>query len=68
MEVSERISVAEARIEALEDQFIKHEEKQNGHMLRIEAKVDRIYMWLIGLMGGVITALILLIVSMAKGG
>ena len=41
--------------------------KQNGSLLRLEQKVEGIYSWLIGLMGGMIVSLILLVVNMLKG-
>lgn len=42
------------------------QKKQNGSLQRIEGKVDKIYIWLIGLMGGVITSLFLLITQILK--
>ena len=62
-ELVERIAATEARVENLET----WQKSQNGHMQRIEAKVDKIYLWLIGLMGGVITSLLLLIVQFFAG-
>ncbi|WP_168170210.1 hypothetical protein [Thermoanaerobacterium sp. PSU-2] len=59
----------------MEIQIAKHSEriskleewqaKQNGSLQRLEQKVDGIYTWLIGLMGGVIASLIMLIVDFA---
>lgn len=37
--------------------------KQNGSLQRLEKKIDGIYTWLIGLMGGVITSLLILILG-----
>ncbi len=55
-----------ARLEALEE----YRDKQNGHLQRIEEKVDKITTWLIGLLGGMIVSLIMLIVNLvvARGG
>lgn len=53
----------EERIGALED----YQEKQNSCFLRLEAKVDGLHKWLIGLLGGVIATLILLIVNLSIG-
>ncbi|MCD5406430.1 MAG: hypothetical protein LRZ99_01915 [Desulfotomaculum sp.] len=33
-------------------------------MLRVETRVEQIYRWLIGLMGGMISSMVLLILSM----
>jgi hypothetical protein len=52
------------RIEAIE----KTQEKQNDSLQRLEAKIDKIYLWLIGLMGGIITSLLLLIAQFVAGG
>jgi hypothetical protein len=52
------------RIEAIE----KTQEKQNGSLQRLEAKIDKIYFWLIGLMGGIIASLLLLITQFFAGG
>lgn len=48
------------RLESLE----AYQKKQNGSLQRLEEKIDKIYMWLIGLMGGVIASLILLVVNL----
>ncbi len=53
----------EERINKLEE----WQSKQNGSLLRLEQKVEGIYSWLIGLMGGMIVSLILLVVNMVKG-
>ena len=62
---------------AIEITVAKHEErigqvetyihKQNGRLARIEDKLDRLYLWLVGLMGGIIASLVLLIVNMGAG-
>lgn len=62
-ELAERVAALEADVDSLKE----YQEKQNGHMQRIEAKVDKIYLWLIGLMGGVITSLLLLVAQFFAG-
>ncbi len=51
------------------DQSIRNLEEclkaQNGSLKRVEQRVEQIYFWLIGLMGGVIASLILLVVNLA---
>jgi predicted PurR-regulated permease PerM len=74
------LEVAQARlverVENIEERFEDHEKKQNGSLQRIEQKMEAIdgklgkqmnaiYMWLIGLMGGVIASLILLLVNIS---
>lgn len=49
------------------ESFETWQKKQNGSLQAIDAKMDKIYMWLIGLMGGVIASLILLLVNMGLG-
>ncbi|WP_235603225.1 hypothetical protein [Thermoanaerobacter sp. YS13] len=58
----------------MEVQIAKHSErlnkleewqaKQNGSLQRLEGKIDGIYTWLIGLMGGVIASLIMLTINL----
>lgn len=43
------------------------QKKQNGSLQRLEQKVDGIYSWLIGLMGGIVTALIMLAINLMLG-
>jgi len=43
------------------------QKSQNGTMQNMASKIDKIYFWLIGLMGGVIASLILLLVNMGMG-
>lgn len=66
-EVRETLGRHEERLSDLEI----WREKQNGKIDkledRLEAKIDRIYFWLIGLMGGMITSLILLITQILAG-
>jgi hypothetical protein len=62
-ELAERVAMLEAEAENFKD----WQKKQNSSLQRLEAKVDRIYFWLIGLMGGMITSLILLIISIYSG-
>lgn len=62
-ELAERVAALEADTENFRDWQLK----QNGSLQRLEAKIDKIYMWLIGLMGGVITSLLLLIAQFFAG-
>jgi len=41
----------------------KWQKKQNGSLQVIDEKLNRFYFWLIGLMGGMITSLVLLIAN-----
>jgi len=62
------------RVAALEVGMARHEErigqiedcinKQNGRLERIEEKLDRLYLWMIGVLGGVVASLVLLVVNM----
>lgn len=62
-EIVERLVGVESRVISLED----WQNRQNGSLERLEAKVDGLYKWLIGLMGGVITSLLLLVVQILAG-
>lgn len=53
----------EERIERIED----YVDKQNGRLERIEGKLDRLYLWLVMLMGGIIASLILLVMNISAG-
>lgn len=59
----ERVIELSTRVENLEG----WQKRQNDSLQKIEEKMDKIYMWLIGLMGGVIASLILLLVNMGLG-
>jgi len=59
----ERVIELSTRIENLEG----WQKRQNGSLQKIEEKMDKIYMWLIGLMGGVIASLILLLINLGLG-
>ena len=59
----ERVVELSTRVENLEG----WQKRQNDSLQKIEEKMDQIYMWLIGLMGGVIASLILLLVNMGLG-
>lgn len=63
IEIAERLAATEHDVQALKD----WQQKQNGSLQRLEEKMDSIQKWLIGLLGGVITSLILLIVNMSLG-
>ena len=55
-----------ARLDSLE----AYQDKQNGHLERIDEKIDSINKWLIGLLGSTIVSLILLIANLVvmRGG
>lgn len=70
VEFSERVGRLEVTVARHEERLEKVEEyqdKQNGSLQRLEAKMDNLNKWLIGLLGGVITSLILLLVNMSLG-
>lgn len=62
-ELVERVAALETDVDNLKD----WQTKQNGSLQRLEGKIDKIYLWLIGLMGGVITSLLLLIAQFFAG-
>lgn len=67
MELEEKVNNMEIQIAKHDERLNKLEEwqaKQNGSLQRLEAKVDGIYTWLIGLMGGVIASLIMLTINL----
>ncbi|MDP3058516.1 MAG: hypothetical protein Q8N36_03565 [bacterium] len=53
----------EERIGALEG----YQVKQNGCLLRLEAKMDSLNKWLMMLLGGMVVSLVLLIVNLGIG-
>ena len=61
------IETTVAKHEQRLDQVEEYTTKQNGRLARIEDKLDRLYLWLVGLMGGIIASLVLLIVNMGAG-
>ena len=66
--LSEKVTdlhVAQGRLEERVSSLEEWQAKQNGALQRLEAKVDNINKTLIGLMGGVITSLILLVINLA---
>ena len=70
MNLEEKVGGMAVTLAKHEERINKLEEwqsKQNGSLLRLEQKVEGIYSWLIGLMGGMIVSLILLIINMIKG-
>jgi hypothetical protein len=64
--VSNDLGKLEGRVDALE----AWQERQNGHLQRIDEKLDKLHMWLIGVLGSTIVSLVLLIVNLvvARGG
>ncbi len=68
--MAERIATLEVTQGRLEERVSDLEEwqkKQNGSLQRLEAKMDRIQQWLIGLLGGVTASLVLLLVNISLG-
>ncbi len=55
-----KLGIHEERLKNLEE----WQAKQNGSLQRLEQKMDGIYTWLIALMGGVATSLIMLILNL----
>lgn len=53
-----------ASLEAKAENFEAWQKTQNGCLLRLEGKLDKIYMWLIGLMGGISMSLVLLVFNL----
>lgn len=70
VEVSRAIADLQARVENLEG----WQKTQNGHLQRIEEKLDNLKdsssKWLTGLLGGMVTTLIMLIINLVlmRGG
>jgi hypothetical protein len=78
MEIEEKVNDMEERIQKIETQIAGNvachiekiskleqwQAKQNGSLLRLEQKIDGIYTWLIGLMGGVIVTFIMLVFNL----
>ncbi len=67
------MATLEATVAALEvqvDNLRGWQDKQNGHLERIDEKIDSINKWLIGLLGSTIVSLILLIANLVvmRGG
>jgi hypothetical protein len=70
MELEEKVNDMEVLLGKHDERLKKLEEwqsKQNGSLQRLETKVDGIYTWLIGLMGGMIVSLIMLVVNIFGG-
>jgi len=70
LDMAERIAaveVTQARIEERIADLEDYRKKTNGSLQRLEAKMDRIQQWLIGLLGGIIASLILLLINMNMG-
>ena len=52
---------------SLEIAVAKHEqqlEQSSCRLKRIEEKLDRLYLWLIGVLGGVVASLVLLVLNL----
>lgn len=59
------LGIAQGRLEERVSSLEEWQSKQNGALQRLEEKMDNINKTLIGLMGGVITSLILLVINLA---
>lgn len=66
-ELVERVVCVETKVNTLEERFSYHEERQNGTLLRLESKIESMQKWLIYLLGGVSTSLLLLVVNLIVG-
>ncbi len=60
MAVSKDLGQLEGRVASLE----AWQERQNGHLQRIDEKLDSLMKWLVGLLGSTIVSLVLLIVNL----
>jgi hypothetical protein len=70
MNLEEKVNDMEVLLGKHDERLKKLEEwqsKQNGSLQKLEQKVDGIYTWLIALMGGVITSLVMLVVNLMIG-
>jgi hypothetical protein len=66
VEISERVGRLEVTVGRHEERLEKVEEyqdRQNGSLQRIEAKIDRFTWWLVLTLGGVVTSLIIILVK-----
>jgi len=69
-ELAERLAGAEARIAALEadrDNFKRWQEDQNGSIIRVDQKVDRLQFWIMGVAAGAalnfLTAIVTILIT-----
>jgi tetrahydromethanopterin S-methyltransferase subunit G len=70
VELTERVGKLEVTVGRHEERLEKveeYQERQNGSLQRLEEKMDALNKWLIGLLGGVITSLILLLINLSLG-
>lgn len=62
MELTERVGqleICNARTDERLSDLERYQAKQNGSLQRLEAKVDKIFYWLIGILGGLVVSLFL---------
>jgi hypothetical protein len=78
VELEEKVNDMEERIQKIETQLATNvachmekinklgewQTKQNGSLQRLEQKIDGIYTWLIGLLGGIIATFIMLVFNL----
>jgi uncharacterized coiled-coil protein SlyX len=67
MELEEKVNDMEVQIAKHSERLNNLEEwkaKQNGSLQRLEQKIDGIYTWLIGLLGGIIATFIMLVFNL----
>lgn len=67
MELTEqigRLEVETARHDERLSDLERWQKRQNGSLQRLEAKLDKFFMWLVAFMGGVIGSLILLFLQL----
>ena len=58
---NERLMRSETRLDGIEKNISKIELSLSNHITSIYEKLDRINIWLIGLLGGMVVSLVLLI-------
>lgn len=64
MEMSEIIELVLRHDEAIKN-LVGWQKEQNGAIKRILQKQEQIYFWLIGLMGGMVSTMILLLINIS---
>ena len=58
--ISERMAV----IEATQSDYERWNERQNGRLDKVDCKLDKIQMWLIGVLGSMVVSLCLLVLNL----
>ena len=63
MTTEERVTRNETRLDGVADDIAEIKLSLNNHITSIYEKLDRINIWLIGLLGGMVVSLVLLILK-----